>query len=520
MNYKDINRIKTIVKRIYAEHTESELEDPCFTTFPEKSAYAGQNQAIQTILDSDKSILDSETGTGKSIVFMTAAHESNLPTIVIEPRKFLQDQVATYFDDFVICGKSEYDCFYAESAESAPCIIIYTKKINGEKKQFFRIQLEPETIEKDYPCEICDYIAVKNFAFHVLKANDVLIVNSGNFWTFRKAAKFVIIDEADEFLKMVSSAYQLNNSETDVKVAIWKEVDHIESQINYLRKQKILTEDERKKLNKLINKQDHLMFYFTNSDMCFLYSKKNKYYVELYPQKAHLILERLFPKDTKLCIVSATPPAELEYPRATYSVQKRTGILYTPIGLMTTRNIKKGNEELIRDAAQFIVTIHKLFQSEFFDHRKTVIHAGNIGLHGELLQDAILNIGYAALLHERGKLKETMTKFLESDTEFLIVVAAEHGFDLKSVDLQFVLKVPFAAKDARMKALEQHMGKEDWGAWYARDAMLRLVQQCGRVSRGANSFGITFILDEKFASMYVNNRGWLPKWFMKQMYFW
>lgn len=199
-----------------------------------------------------------------------------------------------------------------------------------------------------------------------------------------------------------------------------------------------------------------------------------------------------------------------------YSVPMRTAIIYNPIGLMTSRNIYScHNEYLLEMAADFIMDTYEVFNA-LYDTQKAVIHCGNIGKHGAIINETIKKT-HTTIIHELGRLKETIEEFLDGDTQFLLVVSAEYGVDLKDIDLQFVLKVPFAAMDERMRALEKTIGESEFKQFYTMDALNRLVQQCGRVGRGADGFGITFILDEKFWSLYRKYRRKLPQWFLDRI---
>lgn len=200
-----------------------------------------------------------------------------------------------------------------------------------------------------------------------------------------------------------------------------------------------------------------------------------------------------------------------------YSVPQRTRILYTPVGLMTSRNIfTLGNEHLIKEAAMFITNMHMIFKVGY-NNKKAIVHCGNLAKHANLLNESIEELGYDSTMHKRGKLKETIEGFLINETDFLLVVSAEYGMDFKDIPLQFILKIPYAAKDERMNALEKSIGKKAFKEYYTMDALNRLVQQSGRVGRGANGFGVTFILDSKFEQLYKRYNGKLPGWFKERL---
>ena len=200
-----------------------------------------------------------------------------------------------------------------------------------------------------------------------------------------------------------------------------------------------------------------------------------------------------------------------------YSVPMRTAIFYTPIGLMTARNVfTMHNEHLLLEASKFISNMY-LVHKNMFGGEKAVIHCGNLGRHGTILNEYLKQEGYTTILHEAGKLKQTLERFLSTDTQFLLVVSAEYGLDFKNITLQFILKVPFAAMDECLRALEKSIGKKSFREWYAMDAMNRLVQESGRVGRGMNSFGCTFVLDSKFLTLYQKYKDKLPEWFVERL---
>lgn len=200
-----------------------------------------------------------------------------------------------------------------------------------------------------------------------------------------------------------------------------------------------------------------------------------------------------------------------------YSVPMRTAIFYTPIGLMTARNVfTLHNEHLLLEASNFISNLY-LIHKNMFGSEKAVIHCGNLGRHGLILNEHLQQEGYKTILHEAGQLKQTIDTFLATDTQFLLVVSAEYGFDFKNISLQFILKLPYAAKDERLRALEKTIGKKAFDEYYTMDVLNRLIQQAGRVGRGANSFGVSCILDSKFKRIYEKHKNALPGWFVERL---
>ena len=72
------------------------------------------------------------------------------------------------------------------------------------------------------------------------------------------------------------------------------------------------------------------------------------------------------------------------------------------------------------------------------------------------------------------------------------------------------LKVPFGNlgdKQIAARTYSQPFGSE----WYARDAMQTIVQGCGRVVRGYDDWGYSYILDSQFSKI----KRYCPDWLMK-----
>ena len=305
------------MQHLHTSECPSKTEQSKWESFPFDNAYAGQNEAIETIMQEDRSLLCSHTGSGKSANFLTAAHELNISTLVIEPRKFLQVQLQDYFDDFVLFGKSEYKCFYADSAAHAPCAKTYTRN----KQKYFSVlnAYTGEIEEKPYPCVGCEYFHARMEARKRLSESGVLIVNMGNFWMWRNHAKFIIVDEADEFFRSISSGIGLyaimtkDIDETDEDTTInllKKEEEGTENKIATIKEKEVIDTRDAKKMNVLNNHLEKILFFMQNIEICFYYIKKStkQVYVELQPDKINVLVDRLFDK-RKLCLVTATPSA-------------------------------------------------------------------------------------------------------------------------------------------------------------------------------------------------------------------
>lgn len=93
----------------------------------------------------------------------------------------------------------------------------------------------------------------------------------------------------------------------------------------------------------------------------------------------------------------------------------------------------------------------------------------------------------------------------------------EKGYDFKGDMCRFQIlpKVPFHYIGDKWVSL--NMNRDN--AWYARKAILRLVQASGRAIRGVNDYASTYILDSNFERLYKNNSDLFPEWYLDSVSF-
>lgn len=95
--------------------------------------------------------------------------------------------------------------------------------------------------------------------------------------------------------------------------------------------------------------------------------------------------------------------------------------------------------------------------------------------------------------------------------------AIEKGFDAKGdmARFQIVAKVPFPhLGDSLVK-----YNASNTPGWYPRKTVLRVVQACGRVTRGVTDYGVTYIVDSNLRRLYNDNPTLFPEWFKESVRF-
>ena len=234
-----LDRILDTINSIFVSSLpEIKLEDKEYPLFPFDKAYAGQNQAINALLEHDRVLLCSHTGSGKTAVYLTAALTTRQRSLVLVPRNFLQRQVEEYNELFKkldgnedrdwirsLLGKSRYFCRFTEiitdEGRYLPCEARYYHP------KFRSYVFEVGNKLYPYPCPDCEYERQKERVKDVYLHGGVIVLNQGNFhlafnmrenkgeWLY---PYFVIVDEADEFVKAITQGISVSSEERQLMV--------------------------------------------------------------------------------------------------------------------------------------------------------------------------------------------------------------------------------------------------------------------------------------------------------------
>lgn len=499
------------IAKLEQNHKEPVLIPRGKLEFPFDTMYSGQFDILSKLQNQDSVCLTSHTGFGKSPCFLSLTR--NTPSLVIEPRKFLQQQISGYYHDFVLYGRSGYKCQYASSAASAPCLLkepcgqTHYRETCPDAKQTCMATAEckifpvKQTYQK-FPCKDCEYLEAVKEAVRVIKSGGTVISNFGNFWNLLKHAETVVVDEADLFFREISAPIILRYS-TPRK----NEADSIQTLLDREVKglQTAAKDPDASFRYKATNLLYNAQFLQANSELCFSYSRKDRIYIEIDPRNTNILSQKLF-KDKRLIIVSATP-GQFELPSYSASIHQRCGLYFVPAGNLTSKSLKQ-NPYLMNKAGNIIKELSDYFEM-VYDNKRVIIHTGNLGLHAS----SIFNIlgEENCTLHTAGKLAETIEKYLATDKRYLLVASSEYGLDAHWSKLQFSLKHPYPNLDERMNTLRRVMGPE-FASFYDAQARTRIIQLSGRNCRSFGDFGVTVFLDSKTYDDYSRNPNVYPDW--------
>jgi len=421
-------RIFKIIYDVFTTEVEEEFEPPRYPSYPFSMARKGHNDVITQILKHDKTFLCSPTGDGKTAVYLTAAVESGLNTLIIVPRNKLQDQVAGYESKIGVPIRTLFDrrkeCNKVKNG-APPCL--YKFKNGGT--WYFRYN--GEMIK--YPCSDCPYEVKKSSIKSLFSSGEcIAILNQGNFWILKDRAEFVIVDEADETLRSITNAVSYPDvcrSSDPKEVLSWMRENLLEK----LKMVEDLLERVRdgarlQRLNNVydqINRKLRKIEFFESypSEKLITYTKGNSTYVEIFDDITSIV-DWLF-DDVKVCLVTATPPPNIRYKVVGCTRPFRARVIYAPIGNMSERNIfRKGNRELLERAVELMIKVYN-YTVKLTGMRKAPVHCGNLAKHGLLVYELFRSNGMKAILMEEGKQKEYIDEFVNGDYDFFCAVAID-----------------------------------------------------------------------------------------------
>lgn len=187
---------------------------------------------------------------------------------------------------------------------------------------------------------------------------------------------------------------------------------------------------------------------------------------------------------------------------STFPVENRE-IMLTTIGSMSRRNRQDTLPALLR------------FTEKIMDHHDTkgIIHCGSYEL-GQVIFDAFRGTKHGARLLFPTAADERDSAFMRHKLSPLPTVIISpsmmEGFDFAD-DLgrwQIIAKCPYPYLGDRQVAAKKDRNPE----WYDLQAVMSVIQACGRIVRSDTDVGLTYILDSDFLQLYERQSHMFPRW--------
>jgi Rad3-related DNA helicase len=141
-----------------------------------------------------------------------------------------------------------------------------------------------------------------------------------------------------------------------------------------------------------------------------------------------------------------------------------------------------------------------------------IIHCVSFKL-GDTIKEYSRHADRMIVARDRFEVNDALEK--HNSGAIIISPSIEKGVDLKD-DMsrwQILPKVPYGYLGDPFIALNSQRHPD----WYARRAILRIVQASGRSVRGVNDYADTYILDQNFVRLYQQNKDIFPDWFLESL---
>jgi Rad3-related DNA helicase len=170
-------------------------------------------------------------------------------------------------------------------------------------------------------------------------------------------------------------------------------------------------------------------------------------------------------------------------------------------------------EETLPKVARLLVRLMAAHPEE-----KGIVHAHSYAIQ-ERLADRLDDFGVAARVrtHDRGDRDDALAAWKATDApDVFLAVKMEEALDLRG-DLcrwQVLCKAPYLnTGDSRVA---RRLEEGQW-AWYHRAALRTVIQACGRVVRGPDDYGATYLADSSLLDLFDRARTDMPPWFEAQV---
>lgn len=190
-----------------------------------------------------------------------------------------------------------------------------------------------------------------------------------------------------------------------------------------------------------------------------------------------------------------------------------------PVMFMPTMKMTYGwdGPDKVEERKMMVETIIDLCKNHHGEHNG-VIHTGSFVVANWLVRELQGKIPQRIYRHDADSdmsRDECIKQFSASTPELKLLISPSvtEGLDLKGDLARFniIAKTPFPfLGDAWVKAR-----MEKSSSWYNRQAMIAIIQACGRVVRGKEDWGYTYILDSAFFGLFNRIKRNIPKWWIK-----
>jgi Rad3-related DNA helicase len=140
---------------------------------------------------------------------------------------------------------------------------------------------------------------------------------------------------------------------------------------------------------------------------------------------------------------------------------------------------------------------------------KGLIHAPSY----HIARDLAMKLGDRVIPHSAEDFQVQLDKFYQcTENSVFISPVCQQGVDMKydRARWQAIIRVPYPGME---DPFVSRMSKKDF-QWYNYQSLIAFGQMTGRINRGPDDFGVTYLLDSRFPAYLRKNSKLLPKWLL------
>jgi Rad3-related DNA helicase len=531
------------------------IEELFLKHFPYEKPNPGQKEAILNVVHAFRSgkkhvVLESPTGTGKSAIALTVhrimreLESGSFRTTITTATKNLQDQYTGEFKDMVdLRGKTNYDCPKNVGPYNSPkcrSLIVETKCTPSQQCPYIKqrkkwtdqaviritnasFQIEACAMLVMTPETRADLIVIDEChnIDEQLVSHSTLKLDIDALQSLKKVvginALSGVVDFINDFLSVKVGSVIDANVEYGSRAT--KISEHFESLMESLQlKLKTATHGKDAIAGAIEEMQqiaDKLrQFAVTHGEWIlteYVYAHK----IELRPVYAHQVSEfGLFRKTDRFLHMSATICGYETY-------IKSLGINPAECAYINVANPIPVENRLVRSLSAIKVSgdFDRVRLAELVDKiiarhpgQNGIVHTVSFALAEDILKYSN-NKNNMLISKDRDEIISRLKK--HNSGAVILSPSIEQGYDFPGdmSRFQIIAKIPFLyLGDSHVK-----LNSERHPEWYARKAILRLVQASGRSVRGVNDHASTYILDSNFDMLLRRNRDLFPDWFIDSL---
>lgn len=514
-----------------------------------------QEETIERIATSSKKLflLDSPTGTGKSIMSVAAGKISSKKTLYLCTTKNLQNQLATDFPNAVVLkGRGNYVCAKFPNdfprISAAECTKLPKQRKCDICKYPRQKELNCFLLPKDEPCpcgQDCEYTQTKKSAISASLAvlNTHLFLVEANFIGGFSGFPFVVLDEADtlestllSFVEVSITKRQIDKLELELpekKTVASSWVDWINNDALPVIEQRLAdlklsswALDNVKETNMLTGLRGKFRFAakeIPNGNWVFMPEEDRWTFKPVFVSK--YAEDNLWKHGDRFLAMSATLINPYQFCRnlgvdvndtevitldSPFPPENRP-VYYVPVANMTHK-LGKDEWDKIVSAIDNILNANP--------DKKVLVHTVSYVLALHIIQ----NSKYGAsrmIMHKNAMTRNEVLKEFENSGQPLVLLSPsmDRGVDLpgEKCDIIVIAKMPFLSLGDKQVSARLY-GAKDGNEWYATETVRSIVQASGRAMRSKDDHCITYILDSQFGRLYRQNFRLFPKWWLRALH--